>query len=214
MICVEIEVPYASFRKSYARSFAETYPLVPPATVYGLLLSLIGERFRARHQGVRLAFAYKRMPMVTTTLRKLSRYKYGVPHKQSTLGNAPDYVETLCGLDFVCWIDSSTEMRKEPPLLEERIRMALREPGSVERYGILSLGLSDDAVDQIKEIERMDSHCYRLIPDKTGELELPIWVDHVGSAKTRWNRYTIDQSPTEVVRGPQGEWTMTTICGV
>src|SRR5437660_12643720 len=88
VITLRVEVPYASFRKSYARSFAETYPLPPPATVYGMLLSLVGERFRRRHAGVRLAFAYKcRMqdqqchmpclPRVATTLRKLSRFKYG-----------------------------------------------------------------------------------------------------------------------------------------
>src|SRR5215213_302197 len=59
VITLHVEVPYASFRKSYARSFAETYPLPPPATIYGMLLSLVGERFRSRHEGTRLAFAYK-----------------------------------------------------------------------------------------------------------------------------------------------------------
>ncbi|KAF0248188.1 MAG: hypothetical protein FD167_2417, partial [bacterium] len=29
MMVLHIEAPYASFRKSYARSFAETYPLPP-----------------------------------------------------------------------------------------------------------------------------------------------------------------------------------------
>src|SRR5947209_6934942 len=109
MITLYIEAPYASFRKSFARSFAETYPLPPPATVYGMLLSLVGERFRRRHEGVRLAFAYKRLPRIATTLRKLSRYKYGVPSKQSKLGNAPDFIETLCGIEFICWLDSSAE---------------------------------------------------------------------------------------------------------
>src|ERR1044071_6948014 len=71
MITLHVDVPYASFRKSFARSFAETYPLPPPATVYGMLLSLVGEYFRKRHEGVRLAFAYKRLPKVATTLRKL-----------------------------------------------------------------------------------------------------------------------------------------------
>src|ERR1041385_8570382 len=31
MISLHVEVPYASFRKSFARSFAETYPLPPPS---------------------------------------------------------------------------------------------------------------------------------------------------------------------------------------
>ena len=83
MITLRVELPYGSFRKSYARSFAETYPLPPPATIYGMLLSLVAERFRQRHVGVRLAFAYKQIPRIATTLRKLSRYKYGVPKKQA-----------------------------------------------------------------------------------------------------------------------------------
>jgi len=64
VIALEIQAPFATFRKSFARSFAETYPLAPPATVYGMLLSLVGERYRQRHSGVRLAFAYGKIPRV------------------------------------------------------------------------------------------------------------------------------------------------------
>src|SRR5262245_40028541 len=136
MIILRVEVPYASFRKSYARSFAETYPLPPPATVYGMLLSLVGERFRSRHEGVRLAFAFKKIPAIATTLRKLSRYKYGVPSKQSKLGNAPDFVETLCDIEFLCWVDSSHEKLVEGTL-EARIITAIQRPDKVDRYGLL-----------------------------------------------------------------------------
>ena len=101
MITLRVELPYGSFRKSYARSFAETYPLPPPATIYGMLLSLVAERFRQRHVGVRLAFAYKQIPRIATTLRKLSRYKYGVPKKQAKLGNAPDFIERSAGSRLV-----------------------------------------------------------------------------------------------------------------
>src|SRR5262249_61137342 len=94
VIILHIEVPYASFRKSYARSFAETYPLPPPATVYGMLLSLVGERFRGRNEGVRLAIANKRIQQIATTLRKLSGYKYGAAAKQSKLANAHDFIKT------------------------------------------------------------------------------------------------------------------------
>src|SRR5438132_7851732 len=154
MITLHIDVPYASFRKSFARSFAETYPLPPPATVYGMLLSLVGEYFRKRHEGVRLAFAYKKLPHIATTLRKLSRYKYGVPSKQSSLGNAPDFVETLCDIEFLCWIDSSLEKAAEEhpqgETLEQRLRRVLEAPHEVNRRGVLCLGLSDDAVNSIK----------------------------------------------------------------
>jgi CRISPR-associated protein Cas5t len=219
MITLHVEVPYASFRKSYARSFAETYPLPPPATVYGMLLSLVGERFRQRHEGVRLAFAYKRVPRITTTLRKLSRFKYGVPGKQSKLGNAPDFIETLCGIEFLCWIDSSGERPHRDEIkeskkhkLEERIIEALQSPASVNRYGVLCLGLSDDAVNAVSLRGQIHDDWYRLLPYNSGTMELPVWVDHVGAAKTRWQRYELEQQAITSPSGPDGdEWQWTEV---
>lgn len=213
MIILHIEVPYASFRKSYARSFAETYPLPPPATVYGMLLSLVGERFRSRHEGVRLAFAYKRIPQIATTLRKLSRFKYGVPAKQSKLGNAPDFIETLCGIEFLCWVDSSKE-KPGAETLEARIVTAIQKPDKIDRYGLLCLGLSDDAVNDVSLRRTVDGRWHRLLPSSAGSIELPIWVDHVGSAKTRWNRYQLELEAGSLNAGPCGDdWAWTEIIG-
>ena len=211
MITLQVEVPYASFRKSYARSFAETYALPPPATVYGMLLSLVGERFRQRHEGVRLAFAYKSIPAIATTLRKLSRYKYGVPSKQSKLGNAPDFVETLCNIEFLCWVDSSLE-KDAVRNLEARIIEAIEAPGKVNRYGLLSLGLSDDAVNDLRLCPHVEDAWHRLIPSHTGSMELPVWVDHVGSAKTRWSRYHLEPLPKALSGTPgDDDWQWTEI---
>lgn len=199
MIVVRVEVPFASFRKSYARSFAETYPLPPPATIYGMLLSLVGERCRKRHEGVRMAFAFKKIPHVATTLRKLSRYKYGVSNKQHRLGNAPDYVETLCGVEFLCWVDSSNERvldgqkaKVNARTLESRVVEAIKTPERIPRYGVLCLGLSDDAVNDVELCEVPNGLWLRLIPVDCGEMELPIWVDHVGSIGTRWQRFQLE----------------------
>jgi CRISPR-associated protein Cas5t len=214
MIAVQVQVPYATFRKSYARSFAETYPLAPPATVYGMLLSLVGERFRERHEGVGLAFAYRRVPKIATTLRKLSRFKYGVATKQSTLGNAPDYIESLCDLDFICWIDSSSEKSPGSEPLEERVESALENAGMINRYGVLSLGLSDDAVDLVKKVSVVNGLWHRLLPANNGQLELPTWVDHVGSVHTRWQRFNLDAEKVEIESGPPNDWPMITIARV
>lgn len=203
MIALQVEVPYASFRKSYARSLAETYLFPPPATVYGMLLSLVGENLRAKHIGVKLAFAYARQPKIATTLRKLSRFKYGVPNKQSKLGNAPDFVETLCGIDFICWVDSSTESQNQT--LEIRLVEALTHPESVKRTGIVSLGLSDDAVDSISLLKTVNGKWCWLTPCDRGQIELPIWVDHVGSINTRWQRYRFDSQPCLVPNEPSLE---------
>jgi CRISPR-associated protein Cas5t len=211
VIILHIEVPYASFRKSYARSFAETYTLPPPATVYGMLLSLVGERFRSRHEGVRLAFAYKRIPQIATTLRKLSRFKYGVPAKQSKLGNAPDFIETLCDIEFLCWVDSSKE-KPGTETLEARIVTAIQKPDEIDRYGLLCLGLSDDAVNDVSLPRTADGRWHRLLPSSAGSIELPVWVDHIGSAKTRWNRYQLELEAKGLNEGPgDGDWAWTEI---
>lgn len=194
MITLRVRAPFASFRKSYARSFAETYAFAPPATVYGMLLSLVGESLRATHVGARMAFAYKRRPKVTTTLRKLSRLKYGVVSKQAKLGNAPDFVETLCGIDFLCALDSAQESATRGRTLEVRVREALEEPSLVTRTGVVCLGLSDDAVDEVSIADPSLGEWHALRPRADGEFELPVWVDHVGALHTRWQRFQFDDS--------------------
>jgi CRISPR-associated protein Cas5t len=203
MIALEVEVPFANFRKSFARSYAETYELPPPATVYGMVLSLVGERQRRRHLRARLAIGLLRQPKLATSLRKRSRYKYGVASKQSKLGNAPEYMEVVCGVEFLLWLDSSHESMK--PTLEERATDAIDKPESIDRSGIVCLGLSDDLVNSIR---RRGTPTYQsiewLIADHNGPIELPVWVDHVGSAATRWRRFRRESIPSETP--PDSAW--------
>jgi CRISPR-associated protein Cas5t len=205
LIALHVEVPYASFRKSYARSFAETYPFPPPATVYGMLLSYVGEYFRACHVGVKLAFAYKQQPRIATTLRKLSRYKYGVASKQSKVGNAPDYIETLCTIEFICWVDSSSEKKTGARSLEQRLIEAIQSPEQITRTGLVCLGLSDDTVNDVSLLKTIQGKWHWLNPSNTGQIELPIWVDHVGSYHTRWQRFDFEVSPSLIVSNPSIE---------
>ncbi|HKM55538.1 MAG TPA: type I-MYXAN CRISPR-associated protein Cas5/Cmx5/DevS [Isosphaeraceae bacterium] len=204
MIALEVEVPFANFRKSFARSYAETYELPPPATVYGMLLSLVGERRRRRHLGARLAVGLLSQPKLATSLRKRSRYKYGVANKQSKLGNAPEYMEVLCGVKFLLWLDSSLESEK--PTLEERAAEALDKPESIERSGVVCLGLSDDLVNRIARWNPSPGQPVDwVVVDSKGQSELPVWVDHVGSAATRWRRYSREPGTSELA--PDQAWT-------
>jgi CRISPR-associated protein Cas5t len=205
LIALHVEVPYASFRKSYARSFAETYPFPPPATVYGMLLSYVGEYFRACHVGVKLAFAYKQQPQIATTLRKLSRYKYGVASKQPKMGNAPDFVETLCNIEFICWVDSSSEKKQKGRSLEQRLVEAIQSPEQIIRTGLVSLGLSDDTVNDVSLLKSIEGKWHWLNPCNTGQTELPIWVDHVGSYHTKWQRYDLEVTPSLIDSAPSSE---------
>jgi CRISPR-associated protein Cas5t len=173
-LALKVEVPIASFRQSRAREYAETYPVPPPSTVYGMLLSMVGEMNRYRHCGVRLAIALLSQPQKSTVLRTFRRFKKKDVHDATNA--RPDYQELLTDIQFVVWINSSQEVEK--PDLSERLQAAFENPAAINRFGGLCLGESRDLVNAIAPIS-----------DQDGLLTLPYWVDHVGSRATRWRRY-------------------------
>jgi CRISPR-associated protein Cas5t len=68
------------------------------------------------------------------------------------------------------------------------------------------LGLSDDLVDSVQRLRADNARKGDwLIADPTGSLELPVWVDHVGSADTRWRRYRLES--IESNEPPPEAWT-------
>ena len=75
---------------------------------------------------------------------------------------------------------------------------AIHYPERVERQGIVSLGLSDDAVNDISLVHPVIGQWHWLTPSEKGQVELPVWIDHVGSIDTRWRRYDFEQNPSIV----------------
>ena len=68
VITLSVEVPVASFRESRAKDYIASYPVPPPSSVYGMLLSMVGEVNRHRHCGVRLAMAFLSIPEKSVVL--------------------------------------------------------------------------------------------------------------------------------------------------
>ena len=192
MLGIYVSVPVASFRKGLAREFLETEALPPPATCYGFLLSLVGETDRRRHIGCRVTPVLLGHPPTSVVLRTVWRVKK-IPLGSS--GNTrPDYQQLLTGVELIIWLDSQGEESTTGPTLETRVSSALSQPATVTRFGGLSFGESTHLVDEVTPVARMIErepdrlqHPARafLLRDR-GRLTLPIWVDHVGSAKTRF----------------------------
>lgn len=200
IIGLSVEVPVASFRMPYAREFAESYEIPPPATVYGMLLSIVGEENRYRHVGVRVAIARPAnsepdRAVVLRTFRRIKKKPVSDPTNAR-----PDFQEVLTGVRLAVWVDSSEEI-SAVPTLAERLRTAFSEPETLERFGGLSLGESRDLVDAVsllpdesisdKHPFRPGANCQWLKKDDLGSLAMPFWVDHVGSAKTLWASYDL-----------------------
>lgn len=192
MLGVYVTVPVACFRKGLAREYLETELLPPPATCYGFLLSLVGETQRQRHSGCRLAPARLNRPAQSVVLRTVWRVK---KTPLGTPGNTrPDYQQLLTGIELVIWLDSGSEPADRGASLEYRVREALLHPETVSRFGGLSLGESTHLVDEVclfdeqtrARVQHRDGLAEVFLTDERGRLTLPVWVDHVGSAGTRF----------------------------
>ncbi|MEL6439080.1 MAG: type I-MYXAN CRISPR-associated protein Cas5/Cmx5/DevS [Cyanobacteria bacterium J06621_8] len=203
-IILRVDVPIASFPTSRSREYRETYPVPPPSTVYGMLLSLVGETDRYRHCGVKIAIALLSEPSKSVTLRTMRRFKKKkLDHKENS---RPDFQEILTDIELMIWVDQGEDSAK--PSLCDRITEAFANPSSVNRFGALCLGESRDlvnSVDLVTEIEP-DLTLNYLIRDDHGDLSLPYWIDYIGSKNTQWLRYFWEKRSLTIL--PDSAWTM------
>ncbi len=185
MIFVQISAPFASFKHSYSREYGDTYPVPTPATLYGCLLSLVGETDLKVHRGVRVAIALLSEPQTATVLRTVRRLKSKDINARDN--SRPDYQSILCGLEIVMGIDSSFDAAN----LEERVRQAVLHPETVERFGGWSLGESRDLIDDVKIIPNLPSKARWLVKDNQGRFNLPLVVDYLGSKGTQKQKFSL-----------------------
>ncbi len=209
MIKLKVEVSIASFRQSRAREYAETYAVPPPSTVYGFLLSLVGETNRYQHCGCRLAIALLSTPEKSTVIRTFRRFKSKTLTERNNA--KPDYQELLTDIKFVVWVEGGADTAE--PKLVERISLTFAHPETVDRFGGLCLGESRDLVNSVNLLPEDYQGEFQkwLINDEHGLLTLPYWVSHVGSQNTRWQRYTIMEETLETP--PEKSWTLITSAG-
>ena len=202
-IALYVHVPCATFRTSRSREYGKTYPVPPPSTVYGMLLSLVGETDSQRHCGVKLAIAMLSQPQKSTILRKMRRFKATslTDPKNTTV----EHQEILTDIRFIVWIESSLEEAK--PTLTKRINKAKSDPAAVKRFGCLYLGESNDLVNSIKlaSERHLNQPKQWLVKESSGRITLPYWVDHVGSRGTRWQRYSLEE--LDSTTPPDRSWT-------
>lgn len=200
---LQVDVPICSLRDPFAREYLESYTVPPPSTVYGMLLSMVGEENRFRHVGAALALALVREPARSTVIRTTWRFKSKHPPGQGD-NKKPDYQVILTGLSFAVFVSSEHE-RGGQPVLTERLREALETPDRITRHGGLSFGESRDLVDSVRRLDTASTSARDvtwLVPNARGEFTLPVWPNHVGSRGTRWIRLGLEPGPLTV---PEGE---------
>ena len=179
-----------------AREYFESFPCPPPSTIYGMLLSMVGEVNRYAHEGAELAIAMLSEPEYSVVLRKLWRVK----KKGEGLGlgenRRPDFQELLTDIRLAVWVRKG--QREDSDLsLASRVQATLSNPRSIFRFGGVSLGESTHLVDEVtylseraESLSRSADKSRLLMAEHDGDLSLPIWPDHVGS-RTTWGQYRL-----------------------
>ena len=201
-----VSVPVAGFRVAQAREYWETYPCPPPSTIYGMLLSLVGEPNRLVHQGAEVALALVSVPWRTVVLRTLWRVKDAKVGPGLGSNRRPDFQELLSGIGLSVWVRPGSGEKTRNSLFA-RLSSSVKNPGSVSRFGGLSLGESTHLVDEVRPWGSSDpSKGKVLVQDQRGDLCLPVWPDHVGSRGTRWGQYRLEEA--EIGSSPsENAWT-------
>lgn len=203
-----VSVPVASFRVPRAREYFETFPVPPPATVYGMLLSMIGEVNRRVYEGAEIAVALLSEPAYSVVLRTLWRVK----KKEGGLGlgenRRPDFQELLTDISIGIWIRHETNERDEISLVHQ-LKQAIENPSKVNRFGALALGESTHLVNEVGILDIAKTNfCQILLNDDEGDLSLPIWADHISSA-TNWGQFRLSQINFENTESlPEKAWTI------
>lgn len=206
VLALFVSVPVTSFRVPQAREYFETLPSPPPSTVYGMLLSLVGESNRLRHIGSEIALALLSTPSQSVVLRTLWRVKSKEAGPGIGENKRPDFQELLTGVRLAVWVRAGVEEVANPPLVE-RVRNTLLQPATTNRFGGLSLGESVHLVDEVRSLRQDDANTVRfLVRDPRGDLALPVWPDHVGSAGTVWEQYRLVASGLDADVPPDA-WT-------
>lgn len=205
-VALYVAIPVASFRAPQAREYFETLPCPPPSTVYGMLLSLVGEPDRLRHVGAEVALALLSIPERSVVLRSLWRVKSKKIGPGIGENKRPDFQELLTGVRLAVWIRAGVH-EQVVPSLAARLRETLAQPAASHRFGSLSLGESTHLVDELRWLRQADpTSGHLLVRDPQGDLALPVWPDHVGSAGTLWGQYRLVKS--EIRDIPRDEaWT-------
>jgi len=205
-----VSVPVASFRVAQAREFWESYACPPPSTIYGMLLSVVGEPNRFAHQGADIAVALLSEPERSVVLRTLWRVKDRKSPPGFGNNKRPDFQELLSDICLSIWVRHGESEASETALVH-RLQAALREPETVSRSGGLSLGESPHLVNEVRSWRDGDPSSGRvLLQDHKGDMSLPVWPDHVGSKDTVWGQFRLDDY--RLLKGDPPEEAWVTIC--
>jgi len=154
-----------------------------------MLLSMVGEVNRREHEGAEIAIALLAEPSYSVVLRTLWRVKDRKEGPGLKNNRRPDFQELLSDTQLAVWIRKGAN-ENVAQSLASRVEQAMQHPSTISRFGGLSLGESTHLVNDVTTLDNKVIRGRLLMAEDEGDLSLPIWPDHVGSA-TRWGQFRL-----------------------
>ncbi|MGQ9873330.1 CRISPR-associated protein Cas5 [Leptodesmis sp.] len=189
-----LDCPCTSFPRSFARDYKETYCYPPPSTVYGFLLSLVGENNMMAHVGVRLAIGIiGNASPISRIVRKQRHHKFSRDHLgtyPTSKFSKPNHHELLTDLQVAIQVDSTEETATVK--LVNRIAIALATPEQISRFGALSLGESWAMVNGVRAYRESDGEIQWLVRNNRGLISLPVWINR-NTGQGRFQRFHLGE---------------------
>lgn len=198
-LCLLVEVPVCSFRPYASREYQDTYPVPTPASVYGMLLSMLGipREHKGRHRGAEMAMAIESLPERSKVFRKLRR--------GADLENTrPDYQDVLTELRLWIWLRNGSEKPESSLATCMEAAIAVRF-SNTNREGGLSLGESSYLVNSVAVAVPPPTLQF-VMPDPSGFYSLPVWVDHATATQTKLLRFSIEDAACDVEKTLPDAW--------
>lgn len=193
MLYLRLEVQTATnYRDADANTCFFSYPLPPPSTVYGCLLSMVGEMNPYAHSGVKLGVGVEHpQPQQTKVIGKNRRWK--VSDFESGMNSKPDYVYLVH--NPLVWVAIDSEFENREDSLEKRVQQASATHSS-RRFGPWTLGDSENLIDWFEPLDSFPDSVWWLARNDFGSLRLPTWISQKGISNhyTSFCRYQFSQT--------------------
>jgi CRISPR-associated protein Cas5t len=194
MLRLYMEAPIFYLRKPQARNQVyESFVFPPPSSLYGMLLSYIGEVDKTKYEGTELALAQlKEMPK-SMVCRKIWRMK--AKELTDPTNRTPIRQELYTGLAMSIWVKGS---------FADKLEECLEHPERIKRFGPVSIGESTNFVNDLRLWRDSDLNTGQLlVKDEDGFLGLTVWTDHVGT-KSTWHNFSLVEQSLDTL--PDSAW--------
>jgi CRISPR-associated protein Cas5t len=198
---LRVRAPFAAFRGFQAGVYRATSPVMPPSTVYGLVLNLAGIEMRGPLTGVtteirgglpklRVAVGMISLPELSTIYQQLHSYPVGASGKElSGRTHGAKFWITPVRRELLTGYDGMIGVQTEDTNLLVQVRKGLRGELDSTRYGLPFAGDNNMLIDRIDIVDEPPlTRWYARIsmddPPRRGSCRLTVGIHRTDNSRT------------------------------